>query len=190
MCGKGAVVKNLSLNYSLGGKREHVCADVSRVPLFATPWTVAHQAPLSTGFPRQEYRSGLPFPAPGDRCSRVFIHWVLSVIGWELLGEAEGRAFSGQINPSAEMQVLAAHWQRREDLRHQAKLRQFLVRTDYFCFSLQIFGKSIPSNAMLKWRALVGRMLSYLGLFLAKAKVLWLGFLTWSDVEGVTSSPP
>ena len=33
---------------------------------FATPWTVAHQAPLSMGFPRQEYWSGLPFPIPGD----------------------------------------------------------------------------------------------------------------------------
>ena len=36
------------------------------VRLFATPWTVAHQAPLSMGFPRQEYWSGLPFPFPGD----------------------------------------------------------------------------------------------------------------------------
>ena len=32
---------------------------------FATPWTVVHLAPLSTGFPRQEYWSGLPFPPPG-----------------------------------------------------------------------------------------------------------------------------
>ena len=32
----------------------------------AIPWTVAHQAPLSTGFPRQEYWSGLPFPSPED----------------------------------------------------------------------------------------------------------------------------
>ena len=39
---------------------------LSRVCLFATPWTVAHQAPLSTGFSRQEYWSGLPFPSPGD----------------------------------------------------------------------------------------------------------------------------
>ena len=31
-----------------------------------TPWTVAHEAPLSTGFPRQEYWSGLPFPSPRD----------------------------------------------------------------------------------------------------------------------------
>ena len=39
---------------------------LSRVRLFATPWTVAHQAPLSVGFSRQEYWSGLPFPSPGD----------------------------------------------------------------------------------------------------------------------------
>ena len=31
-----------------------------------TPWTIAHQAPLSMGFPRQEYWSGLLFPSPGD----------------------------------------------------------------------------------------------------------------------------
>ena len=36
------------------------------VLLFAAPWTVARQAPLSTEFSRQEYWSGLPFPAPGD----------------------------------------------------------------------------------------------------------------------------
>ena len=39
---------------------------LSRVRLFATPWTVAHQTPLSMGFSRQEYWSGLPFPSPGD----------------------------------------------------------------------------------------------------------------------------
>ena len=33
---------------------------------FANPWTVAIQAPLSMGFPRQEYWSGLPLPSPGD----------------------------------------------------------------------------------------------------------------------------
>ena len=35
-------------------------------PTFATPWTVACQAPLSMGFSRQECWSGLPFPSPGD----------------------------------------------------------------------------------------------------------------------------
>ena len=36
------------------------------VRLFATPWTVAHQAPLPMEFSMQEYWSGLPFPSPGD----------------------------------------------------------------------------------------------------------------------------
>ena len=39
---------------------------ISCVRLFVTPCTVAPQAPLSMGFPRQEYWSGLPFPSPGD----------------------------------------------------------------------------------------------------------------------------
>ena len=42
-----------------------VCV-LSPVWVFATPWTVAHQAPLSMGFHRQEYWSGLPFPSPKD----------------------------------------------------------------------------------------------------------------------------
>ena len=39
---------------------------LSHVRLFATPWTVARQAPLSMEFSRKEYWSGLPFPSPGD----------------------------------------------------------------------------------------------------------------------------
>ena len=39
---------------------------LSRVRLFATPWTVAPQAPPSMAFSRQEYWSGFPFPSPGD----------------------------------------------------------------------------------------------------------------------------
>ena len=38
----------------------------SSIQFFATKWTEAHQAPLSMGFSRQEYRNGLPFPALGD----------------------------------------------------------------------------------------------------------------------------
>ena len=39
---------------------------LGRIRLFATPWSVAHQAPPSMGFSRQEYWSELPFPSPGD----------------------------------------------------------------------------------------------------------------------------
>ena len=47
MCGGGGLVAQLCL-------------------ALTNPWTVAHQAPLSMGFPRQEYWSGLSFPSPGD----------------------------------------------------------------------------------------------------------------------------
>ena len=43
----------------------HACM-LSHVQLFATPWTVAHQTPLSMGFYRQEYWSGLPSPTLRD----------------------------------------------------------------------------------------------------------------------------
>ena len=44
-----------------------VCAQLlSHVQFFGTPCTMDHQAPLSMGFPRQEYWSGLPFPTSGD----------------------------------------------------------------------------------------------------------------------------
>ena len=44
----------------------HVLSHFIHVQLCATPWTIAHQAPLSMGFSRQEYWSGLPCPPPGD----------------------------------------------------------------------------------------------------------------------------
>ena len=46
----------------------HACvlSHFRHVSLCGTPWTIAFQASLSMGFPRQEYWSGLPFPSPGD----------------------------------------------------------------------------------------------------------------------------
>ena len=55
---------NLSL-LCLFGASESEVESLSRVRLFATRWTVAHQAPPSMGFSTQEYWSGLPFPSPG-----------------------------------------------------------------------------------------------------------------------------
>ena len=63
------------------------CAQsLSHVHLSVTPWTVALQAPLPMGFPRQEHWSGLPFPTPGDLPTQglsqclcigrwIFYHW-------------------------------------------------------------------------------------------------------------------
>ena len=50
----------------LGGILKVKVKSLSCVRLFPTLWTVAHQAPPSLGFSRQEYWSGLPFPSPGD----------------------------------------------------------------------------------------------------------------------------
>ena len=44
----------------------HACVHSQVLLFFGTPWAAAHQAPLSMGFFRQEYWSGLPFPSPGD----------------------------------------------------------------------------------------------------------------------------
>ena len=56
------------ITHSRHGVSMHVCvlSRFSCVRLFATLWTVIHQAPLSMGFSRQEYWSGLPFTSPGD----------------------------------------------------------------------------------------------------------------------------
>ena len=50
----------------VGEKEGNRVKSFSHVWLFATPWTVAHQAPPSMGFSRQEYWSGVPFPSLGD----------------------------------------------------------------------------------------------------------------------------
>ena len=57
-----------------GQRPPHTCIGVIPVvvlvtpscPTLVTPWTVTHQAPLSMGFPRREYRDGLPLPSPGN----------------------------------------------------------------------------------------------------------------------------
>ena len=54
---------------STGAAPEHLgvrASCFSCFQLFAAPWTVAHQPPLSVGFSRQEYQSGLPCPSPGN----------------------------------------------------------------------------------------------------------------------------
>ena len=52
---------------------------LSRVRLFATPWTVAYRAPPSVGFSRQEYWSGLPFSYPGELPDPGIEPWPLAL---------------------------------------------------------------------------------------------------------------
>src|SRR5574339_618164 len=60
------LLRDIIHSHSLKCVRNNSVCLISRVGLFATSWTVAHQAPLSMGFSRQEYWSGLPFPSLGD----------------------------------------------------------------------------------------------------------------------------
>ena len=55
-----AAVVAMCMHYSVGLSRAQSCR------LFVIPWTVARQDPLTMGFLRQEYWSGLPFPPPGN----------------------------------------------------------------------------------------------------------------------------
>ena len=64
--------------FELNAKIEWWVYVLSHVRLFAAPWTVALQAPLSMGFPRQNYWSGLPFPSP--RHEREKWKWSRSVV--------------------------------------------------------------------------------------------------------------
>ena len=50
-------------------------------PIFATPWTVAHQTLLSMEFPRQEYWNGLPFPSPVSMHMYILILLPLNIYG-------------------------------------------------------------------------------------------------------------
>ena len=73
---------------SLGLTYTRACM-LSHVQLFAAPWTATHQAPLSMGFPRQEYWSGVPFLPPGD----------LPDLGIEPVSPALGDGFSTSESP-------------------------------------------------------------------------------------------
>ena len=65
--GKHSTILHPGGSLSFCRTQRHVVVELlSCVQLFVTPWTVAHVAPLSVGFPRQEHWSGLPCPPPGD----------------------------------------------------------------------------------------------------------------------------
>ena len=73
---------------------------LSYAQLFATPWTVAYQAPLSVGFSRQEYWNGLPFPSPGHLPDSGIKSESPALADISLkMYEAEVSKLQGKINP-------------------------------------------------------------------------------------------
>ena len=57
----------VAISFSNAQKHKVKVKSLSRVRLFVTPWVAAYQAPLSMGFSRQEYWSGVPSPSPKPR---------------------------------------------------------------------------------------------------------------------------
>ena len=68
----------VAISFSNAWKWKVKVKSLSHVQLFTTPWTAAHQAPLSMGFSRQEYWSGVPLPSPKMRQSNI-LHPLLGV---------------------------------------------------------------------------------------------------------------
>ena len=68
----------VAISFSNAWKWKGKVKSLSRVWLLATPWTAAHQAPLSTGFSRQEYWSGLPLPSSTDKWMKKM--WCMSTM--------------------------------------------------------------------------------------------------------------
>ena len=100
---------------------------LSCVQLFATLWTVARQAPLSTGFSRQEYGSGLPFPPPGDLPDPGIEPMCLkspAVAGGFFTPEPSGKPDPRHFKNTC-LILIPASWHRK--LGHEVPVRRFSI---------------------------------------------------------------
>ena len=119
----------------------------SCVWLFGTLWTVAHQAPLSMGFSRQEYRSGSPCPSPGDLPDLGIkpVSLNISCIGRQVLYHSHHLGMqSSDLNPFTSSVTLrkyiqAVKWDNNCYLSHMVvmctKRDQIYVKTLSWCLS-------------------------------------------------------
>ena len=83
-----------AISFSNAGKWKVKVKLLSRVQLFATPWTAAYQAPLSMGFSRQEYWSGVPLPSPrgeGRVAYKIWFRKQIKKIRFFLMESSWGR---------------------------------------------------------------------------------------------------
>ena len=126
-----------------------VCV-VNCVWLFATPWTVAHQAPLSMGFPRQEYWSGLPFPSPEDLPDPVSC---ISYIGRQILYHCSTQeALSHHIQ--SQVTLKAPCWRGYIERPQRARER-YLRRTGWPVFNyLRLLAQARSSFQMIPFSSL------------------------------------
>ena len=95
-----------------------------------TPWTIAHQAPLSMGFSRQEYWSGLSFPSPGDLPD-------LGIKPRSLTLEADSLSLSHQGSPLSDRIINYLH-ANNEKSRPRGSLLSHLLRSTHVCLTTKL----------------------------------------------------
>ena len=83
-----------------------------------TPWTVAHRAPLSMGFSRQEYWSGLPCPSPGDLPNPGVESRSPALQVDSLLSETLGKPKNTGVGSLSLLQGIVPTWESNRDLLH------------------------------------------------------------------------
>ena len=87
----------LNTLYTFSNLKCQKVKSLSHAQLFATPWTVAYQAPPSVGFSRQECWSGLPFPSPGNHPVPGIEPWSPTLQADALPSEPPGKTIKHQL---------------------------------------------------------------------------------------------
>ena len=110
---------------------------LSLVQLFATPWTVVCQAPLSVGFPRQEYWSGLPFLSPRDLPDPGIEPWYPSLQSGCLTSEPPGKSDVKNKSKLFSREVVIIQARMVSDLNHRIVMRSWILDE---LFKVQMMG--------------------------------------------------
>ena len=134
----------------------YVLSHSSRVQLSATPWIMAHQAPLFTGFSRQEYWSGLPFLSPVRKyevselksLSRVWLFVTPCTVAYQAppsMGFSREEYWSGLPFPSPDledrmMEIVAAEDSREREWKKKKKEYSLRELCDIKCTNIPIIG--------------------------------------------------
>ena len=136
-----------------GGARAsavHVLSHRSRVRLFAAPWTVAPQAPLSMGFSRQEYWSGLPCPPPGNLPHSGILRTSLTspaLAGGFFTTRATWEAPAQVKTCEVEQDLKFSESTDRQE-RKQSCGSTGVITAGARCWALQLFSRSVVSNSL------------------------------------------
>ena len=112
---------------------------LSRVQLFAAPWTVAYQAPLSMGFSRQEYWSRFPFPSPGDLPNPGIEPWSPTSQADTLTSELPGSTVNFHL----------LSWGLIQDLKTRCKLLSWVLSEKVYYWVMWYFFQFFQGSSIL-----------------------------------------